>query len=143
MQEHEGNPIHCILIDDDQDDIEIFKLAIAQTGLKIKFQSARDGVRGLELLNSLTSSPDFIFLDLNMPNLDGKQTLVEIRKQKKFTDTPVIIYSTSSYINDIRETSRLGATGFVTKPNNIDSLVEILTSIFNNTYAFKTSAYYK
>src|SRR5688572_12905215 len=120
MQEKVDKPIRCILIDDDQDDIEIFKLAIEQTGQHVKFQSARDGVRGLELLKSLTTDPDYVFLDLNMPNLDGKQTLVEIRKQNRFKDLPVIIYSTSSYINDIRETSRLGATGFITKPNNIE-----------------------
>jgi CheY-like chemotaxis protein len=134
--------IHCLLIDDDRDDQDIFRLALSDTGIPVKLDIANEGNSGLKKLAS-GPRPDFVFLDLNMPHMDGKTCLTKIRKDPKLKDLPVIIYSTSSYIDDIRETRRLGATGFVTKPSNVNDLVEILGKILRNEYQFFTSAYYQ
>ncbi len=135
--------IRVLLIDDDLDDQEIFLLALGRTKLNIKCETAADGLKGLDKLEKSDTLPDFIFLDLNMPNMDGKKCLVEIKKRPRYDNIPVIMYSTSSYINDIRETKRLGATGFITKPTNVDTLVNLLTQVFQHTYAFHSSAYYQ
>jgi CheY-like chemotaxis protein len=135
--------IRCVLIDDDLDDQEIFLLGIEKTGLNIECLTANDGLQGLALLEKQSTPPDYIFLDLNMPNMDGKKCLVEIKKQERLNAVPVIMYSTSSYINDIRETRRLGATGFITKPTNVGALVDLLMKIFTKTYSFESSAYYQ
>jgi CheY-like chemotaxis protein len=135
--------LKCLLIDDDRDDQEIFLMAVSSTGLEVDCQVASDANEGLEKLKKYTDPPDFIFLDLNMPHIDGKKCLQEIRKMQFLKDVPVIIYSTSSYIEDIRETRRLGATGFITKPSNLAELVQVLTKIFGKNYVFPSSAYYQ
>ena len=70
-----------------------------------------------------------IFLDLNMPRLNGKQCLAELKREAHLRDIPVIIYSTSSEKRDIEETSRLGAAHFLTKPNKFEELCKALTFV--------------
>ena len=138
-----SEPLRCLLIDDDQDDQEIFLLAVTNTGLNVRCEMASDGQAGLQKIKESKKLPDFVFLDLNMPHMDGKHCLKEIRKLHGMESLPVIIYSTSSYIDDIRETRRLGATGFITKPSNVNELVQILSKIFQKKYVFFSSAYYQ
>jgi len=134
--------INCLLIDDDSDDQEIFLLALTKTGLPVNCQYASDGKAGIDLLESSDDLPDFVFLDLNMTNMDGRSCLKVLRENIKLTALPVIIYSTSSYIDDIRETSRLGATGFITKPSNINVLADILRQVLEGSYVFANGDYY-
>jgi CheY-like chemotaxis protein len=134
---------NCLLIDDDKDDQDIFLMALAKTALPVSCQCANDGEEGLQVLRRASTKPDFVFLDLNMPNMDGKACLQIIRQETDLKFLPVIIYSTSSYIDDIRETRRLGATGFITKPSNINVLADILRQVMEGTYVFANGEYYQ
>lgn len=142
QQSRREEKIRCLLIDDDADDREIFQMAVASVDLPVQFVAVADGFEGLKKICEVPG-PDFVFLDLNMPHMDGKKCLEEIRKKPELVDLTVIIYSTSSYIDDIRETRRMGATGFITKPNNVKELVQILSRIFQHQYVFFSSAYYE
>jgi CheY-like chemotaxis protein len=135
--------ITCLLIDDDADDQEIFVLALIKTGLSVNCSYVSDGRDALDFLQSCPSLPDFVFLDLNMPTMDGRTCLKTLRSIQRLQSLPVIIYSTSSYIDDIRETSRLGATGFITKPTNINGLAETLKQVLEGTYTFANGDYYQ
>ena len=73
---------------------------------------------------------DFILMDLNMPIMNGKQCLIEIKKNPRLASIPIIIYTTSSYQRDIEELKQLGAAHFLIKPANIDNLVKILSGLF-------------
>jgi CheY-like chemotaxis protein len=122
----------CFLIDDDFDDQEIFSLALEKVDSSFTFISANSGSEALQMLgNRQLSVPDFIFLDLNMPRMNGKECLKEIKKFEHLKDIPVVIYSTSSMRNDIAETSSLGAADFITKPFNMVDLVDALTRFFD------------
>lgn len=134
---------NCLLIDDDRDDQEIFLLALTKTALAVNCTCASDGDEGLALLAELKPLPDFVFLDLNMPHMDGQTCLQAIRARTKFKELPVIIYSTSSYIEDIREATRYGATGFITKPSNINILADLLRQILEGSYVFPSGEYYQ
>ncbi|MFP9099554.1 response regulator [Flavobacterium sp. RHBU_24] len=123
-------PVKCLVIDDDADDRDFFEIALADCGQPYKFSPVQCGLKALELLNNQALTPDFIFLDLNMPLLSGKQCLEGIRTIPHLRHVPVVIYSTSSYYKDIEETRRLGATFFLTKNADIDSLSRILCDIF-------------
>ncbi len=124
--------ISCLLIDDDRDDQEIFKLALQDVNDEVHFLSADDGVEGLQLLQSGEHGmPTFIFLDLNMPRMTGKDCLAAIRSQPHLSTVPVVIYSTSSDPKDIQDTKALGATDYVVKQYSITSLKEILRRYFN------------
>jgi len=121
----------CFLIDDDEDDQEIFTLALREADASIKCVTASDGVEALaKLADDKTFIPDYIFLDLNMPLMNGKECLREIRKQSHLKGVPVIIFSTSSEPHDIEETRKLGANDFITKPPLISSLSRQLAEFF-------------
>jgi CheY-like chemotaxis protein len=120
---------NILLIDDDEDDQEIFVTALKELGSAVVCQaehSAREALRKLE--NSQVAA-DVIFLDLNMPIMNGIQFLKEVKKKESLKDIPVIILTTSSNSETIKETKALGAADFITKPNNFSELKKILQSI--------------
>lgn len=118
------------IVDDDADDQELFMEAVNQVDNSIQCIAASDCEEALDLLkNSKIDIPDVIFLDLNMPRLNGKQCLEELKKQSHLRHIPVIIYSTSSEKRDIDETNRLGAAYFLTKPNKFEELCKALTFV--------------
>lgn len=122
----------CLLIDDDKDDQEIFLLALEQIDSSFKCVTANNSGEGLEMLSpDKAFIPDFIFLDLNMPRISGKQCLARIKEMEHLHKVPVIIYSTSDDERDIRETRALGAAEFITKPYSISALSQILSKIVN------------
>ncbi|ELR73034.1 two-component response regulator [Fulvivirga imtechensis AK7] len=124
--------LNCFLVDDDPDDREIFALALHDINHSYKCTTAKNGVEALEKLSKDQAFlPDFIFLDLNMPKLSGKNCLKKIRENSRLLQVPVIIYSTSSYENDIEETRQLGATHYLVKPASISYLSELLFAIFD------------
>ena len=115
------------IVDDDTDDQELFMEAVKEVDESIKCLTASNCEEALDMLkNRKISLPDVIFLDLNMPRLNGKQCLAEIKKEANLRDIPVIIYSTSSEKRDMEETSRLGAAYFLTKPNKFEELCKAM-----------------
>lgn len=123
--------ITCLLIDDDLDDQEIFKLALQDVNDSVQCLTANDGAAGLQLLSTLENlTPHYIFLDLNMPRMGGKDCLTAIRNIPHLSEIPVIIYSTSSNPMDIRETKSLGASDYIVKQSDINSLKDILAQYF-------------
>jgi CheY-like chemotaxis protein len=123
------NKITCFLIDDDKDDQEIFMLALEDMDINVSCITANDGNEALlKFAQDETFLPNFIFLDLNMPRINGKQCLIEIKKIDHLKDVPVIIYSTSSAQKDKVETEMLGAAAFITKPSSISEFTKILAN---------------
>ncbi|HEX8563626.1 MAG TPA: response regulator [Flavobacterium sp.] len=115
-----------LLADDDPDDRDLFEEAFA--GLNADIHTVENGVELMKVLEAGNDLPDFIFLDLNMPERNGKECLREIR-QKNFGDVRVIIYSTSSNAKDIDDTFALGADLYVKKPNTFTELIKTAESI--------------
>jgi CheY-like chemotaxis protein len=79
--------------------------------------------------------PNVIFLDINMPQMNGWQCLSALKSDPATKEIPVIIYSTSSHERDKQIAMELGASGFITKPSNYHSLRSILTSIAGNLHS--------
>lgn len=123
------NPF-LLLIDDDIDDQEIFCLAVQHLNPSIQCIVSGNCKEALKKLSGdKTFKPDFIFLDLNMPGISGRQCLTEIKKLKGFAHVPVIIYTTSSEQRDKEETKKLGADYFLTKPTDLNKLTTALNKI--------------
>ena len=119
-----------LIIDDDIDDQELFTEAIGELNIDFSCESASNGEEGLQRLNDKDKPlPDLIFLDLNMPRLNGKQCLERIKASKRLRDIPVIIYSTSSQENDIHDTLAMGAVHFLTKPSSFNELCQSLGEV--------------
>jgi DNA-binding response OmpR family regulator len=117
--------------DDDPEDCELFAEALLLIEPSITSIIARDGEEALAYLQNTQQLPDYIFLDINMPLVNGKECLIEIKKNDTLKKIPVIMYSTTSDTKEIKEYYKLGAHDFLIKPNHFDTLCECLESIFN------------
>lgn len=117
-------------VDDDQEDREFFCDALREIDPTIVCLVADSGLDALSVLKAQAMLPDYIFLDINMPMMDGKQCLRALKSIPEFQDIPVIMYSTSTDTGEIRECYRLGADDFLIKPHSYEKLVNDLTSIF-------------
>lgn len=119
---------YILLVDDDADDQYVFKDALQAVDSSIIVDTAVDGIDALQKLAENKTAPQLIFLDLNMPRMNGKSFLKEIKSSQQLQSIPVIVYSTSSNPSDIEETKSLGAKDFITKPNSYKELCEVLTT---------------
>ena len=119
-----------LLADDDPDDRELFDDALKAIDPSIEFYFAVDGS---EVINKLTNGdvrdPDAIFLDINMPQVNGWQCLHWLKKNDAFRNIPVIMYSTSTSRNNQTIAADFGAVGFFAKPMEFAGLVEVLSVV--------------
>lgn len=122
--------MNILLIDDDEDDHDIFREAISIVKPNCEMTFAKDGEQGLTQLNS-GLRPDFIFLDVNMPKMDGKEFLMNVKGNPDLKKIPVIIYSTSKHKSALGEYIALGATNYITKPSEFNLLLSYLKSILH------------
>lgn len=120
---------YCVLIDDDVDDRDIFSIAVEELDEKIEYQAFEGGDIALRSLKDDKSRvPDLIFLDLNMPRMNGKECLSIIKKDDKLKSCEVIIYSTSKSPEDRKMAKELGAKDYIVKPGSITELVRMIQS---------------
>lgn len=121
------------LVDDDVDDHEIFKSALAQVDEGIVLLIAGNGQDALKMLSAQDRLPDYIFLDLNMPRMGGIQFLAEIKKSDTLSKIPVIVYSTSNHPGDRDKALMAGAEQFFTKPARYTELCDLLSSLLQQS----------
>lgn len=118
-----------LLIDDDPDDQEIFREAASIVVPDIRCVVARDGEEGVAALEKMAELPDYIFLDVNMPKMDGKEFLKHVKAHPRFKPVPVIMYSTSKHASELGEYFKLGASNYITKPSEFQLLLTYLRSV--------------
>jgi len=121
--------VNIVIAEDDKDDFLLLKEALENVLPKFNLNHLRDGNTFLKSL-SKDSDPDLIFLDLNIPKKNGIECLIELRQQKKLQTTPVIIYSTSSDVEDIDRCYKNGCTLYLVKPTSFKDLVIQIRKIF-------------
>jgi CheY-like chemotaxis protein len=119
-----------LLIDDDEEDHEIFRDALADIDPMIVCITATSCEEALSYLKEHPGNlPNYIFLDLNMPGMKGKQCLEVLKRDEDLKHLPVIIYTTSDQPKDEDETTILGACYFMTKPMSLGELKKEIQSI--------------
>jgi len=119
-----------ILIDDDPDDHEIFAMAMVEASPEaecILYDSAEKALE--ELSENSSALPDYIFLDLNMPRMNGMQFLELAKKENFLSRIPVIIYSTSILPSIKAQALQLGASDFLAKPTSHLELIKSLKKL--------------
>jgi CheY-like chemotaxis protein len=117
------------LIEDDEDDQELFVMALRQINPSLDCTVLSGAENALKALEQNEAAPDLIFLDLNMPVMTGQQFLAELRKKGRGQQIPVVVLSTSSNPAIVDEAIALGARSFITKPNDFRELKSILQRI--------------
>jgi CheY-like chemotaxis protein len=123
-----------MIVDDDIDDIEIFIDAAQIVDPSLTCMSAQNGLEAINIINATKIKPCYIFVDLNMPKLNGKQFTKEIRKNPSYNHIRIIIYSTSKLDKDEKEVKQLGANEFITKPTSHDELCNNIARILEVEY---------
>lgn len=118
------------LIDDDQDDREIFSEAVSICAPQIELLFASDGVEALEILGSSAVQPDVIFLDYNMPRMNGLECLKKLKDGGNTKDIPTIMYTTSGNREHERTILELGADYYMQKTISFDTLCTELARLF-------------
>ncbi len=121
---------HVFLVDDDEDDQLFFVEAMQEIDPSIHCSIAENGRKALNRLKAIVELPDIIFLDINMPELNGFDCLKELKKCPRLHTIPVIMLSTSVSFKDISYSEELGATLFFTKPSSYTKLCELLKKVF-------------
>jgi CheY-like chemotaxis protein len=124
-----------LLIDDDEEDQEIFIDALRVVDPQLHCSVANDGEQALEqLTREALVKPDLIFIDMNMPKLNGKQVLQELKVSGTLRDVPVVMYSTFFGPKDIAEINALGAAHYMVKATRFDELCALLNTILSTRW---------
>jgi len=123
-----------LLVDDDMGDVILTQNALKKVKLVNEVHVARDGYEALAFLRrekgyESAPRPDLILMDLNMPRMDGREALAEIKSDENLSAIPIVILTTSDNELDVETTYRLHANCFVTKPVDLNGFTTIVQSI--------------
>ena len=123
-----------LLVEDSPGDVRLTQEAFRTANPAIRLHVARDGDEALAFLFrrppfESATRPDVILLDLNLPRMDGREVLAEVKTDPDLRDIPVIILTTSSAPKDVELAYERGANAFMRKPLGMDPLIEAATAI--------------
>ncbi|MEJ2725365.1 MAG: response regulator [Deltaproteobacteria bacterium] len=126
-----------LMVDDDLDDYYLVKEALLENGMLNDLRLVSDGMELMDYLfhrGKFTDSessplPSLILLDLNMPGKDGREALRELKTYPMLRSIPVVVFTTSSDIDDITACYEMGASSFISKPNTFDSLIDTMRTL--------------
>ncbi len=134
MVDFNGRGITLLLIEDGEADQQLVARALRSAKIKTDLYIVDNGEDGLAFLRGDgehrdSPRPDLILLDLNLPRIDGKQVLREIRADEKLKEIPVVMLTTSAEESDIIESYRLGVNAYITKPVEVQDFMESVRKI--------------
>jgi CheY-like chemotaxis protein len=127
-------PIEILLVEDNPSDVSLTEEALLEGKVLNNLNAVEDGVEALEYMRregryTHAPRPDLILLDLNLPRMDGREVLGEIKADKSLRRIPVVILTTSEAEEDIIKTYNLQANCYVTKPIDLDQFVKVVKSV--------------
>ena len=112
-----------LIVDDDIRNIFSLASALEEYGIEMRY--AESGRAGLDLLRK-TPDADVVLVDIMMPDMDGYETMREIRAMPEYADLPVIAVTAKAMKGDRQKCIQAGASDYVSKPVDIDHLVSVL-----------------
>jgi CheY-like chemotaxis protein len=120
-----------LLVEDNLADASLVREAFRENRILVDLHHVGDGIEALEFLgrqgpHAKAPRPDLILLDLNMPRMDGRQFLGEVKKDSDLSSIPVVILTTSDAERDAVSSYGLGAAGYIVKPVEMDRFIEIV-----------------
>jgi chemotaxis family two-component system response regulator Rcp1 len=129
-----GIPIHVLLVEDSPGDVRLTQEAFREANMSVHLHVANDGVEAMAVLRregdyADAPRPDLALLDLNMPKMDGRQVLAEIKKDESLKTIPTVILTTSSSQEDIAECYQLQANCYLIKPVQLEAFETLVKSI--------------
>ncbi len=136
MKNYLGKSIVVLLVEDSIGDARLTIEALKDGKIKNEMHHVKDGVEAMEYLNhegkfnaDNAPVPDVILLDLNMPRMDGRETLQKIKDNPRFSSIPVIVLTTSKNELDIAKSYNLKANCYITKPVDFEQFSHVVRDI--------------
>jgi len=121
--------MHILLVEDNQADALLIREALRQVDVSHPVEVVTDGEQALARLRGDEQRPDLVLLDLNLPRVDGREVLSQVKADPALRDIPVIVLTTSSAPPDIAFAYDRGANAYMRKPLGMDRLVEAAQAI--------------
>ncbi len=127
-------PVEILLVEDNPADIRLTQEALRDSKLVNRLHVAQDGIQALDFLcrrNGFEDvpRPDMILLDLNLPRMDGRELLEQIKSMPEIRAIPVVVLTTSEADEDILRSYRLHANCYITKPVDFDHFISVVQGI--------------
>jgi CheY-like chemotaxis protein len=127
--------LHILLVEDNPGDVRLTREALDESGRPYRLTVASDGLWALEYLRSAVNAPeqrpDIIFLDWNLPRMDGKEVLAAVKADSDLKSIPVVVLTTSRARTDVDRAYELQANCFITKPVDVGQFFEIIDEVEN------------
>ena len=139
----QNNSRQILLVEDSPSDAHLALRAFSQCTIASTVNHAKDGAEALAMLRREGDfhecpRPDLIFLDLNMPRVNGRQVLDELRVDPELMLIPIVVLSTSTDDADVLDAYRLGSNSYVVKPVDLNEFFRVIEAVQN--YWFKVCA---
>ena len=133
-ENHNPKYVEILLLEDEPSDAYLVKMALREGKVLANLHHVVDGREGLDFLNRsekypAAPRPDLIFLDLNMPRMNGHEFLAAIKAEPRFKSIPVIVLTTSDVETDIVSAYQLGATSYITKPVDMPQFIKAIQQL--------------
>lgn len=130
------NSIEILLVEDNPGDVELTRESLSCGKINNRLNVVIDGEQALDYLYKRgdylqATTPDIIFLDLNLPKVDGREVLAKVKSDSDLSRIPIIVLSSSEAANDIQKSYDLHANCFVTKPVNLEDFIKVIQTIEN------------
>jgi two-component system, chemotaxis family, response regulator Rcp1 len=129
-----SSPIDVLLVEDSPGDVRLTQEALRDANRAIHLHVAVDGIEAMTFLrregqHARAPRPDLILLDLNLPKMDGREVLAQIKADESLKTIPTIILTTSEAEADITKSYQLQANCFLSKPVQLDAFESLVKSI--------------
>jgi len=129
-----GRAIEILLVEDNPGDVRLTVEALKEGRVRHNLRVAHDGVEALAFLRRQgqfadAARPDLILLDLNLPRMDGREVLAEVKSDPELKIIPIVVLTTSGAEQDILHSYQLQANCFITKPVDLEQFITVVRSI--------------
>ncbi|WFE40065.1 response regulator [Micromonospora sp. WMMD998] len=134
MGQPSPNPVRILVVDDDPGDVLMIEEALEESDVEKVIDVVADGEEAMEFLrregrHAEARRPDVILLDLNMPRMDGRQVLGEVKRDENLRTIPIVVLTTSNADTDVVSSYTLQANAYVTKPIDLDDFNDVVRRI--------------
>ena len=129
-----SRPVEILLVEDNPGDIFLAKEALKESKVNNNMHIAEDGVEAMEFLEKAvadpdTPLPDLILLDLNMPRMDGREVLQNVKNDERLRRIPIVVMTSSEEDEDILKAYELHANCYIQKPVDLSQFIKVVDTI--------------
>ena len=129
-------PLTLLLVEDEPADAFLIRLAFDEGRVPVTLHHVLDGEEALAFLHNApphqaAPMPDLILLDLNLPRMNGRTFLQQLKSEPRLVQIPVVVLSTSDSETDLRTSYSLNAAGYITKPLDVDTYIQMVQNLYN------------